>query len=221
MCRKFIFMPWCIALAIIVLFDFGDLSRAEKIDYNTTKRSLKHFEHTIKDLEFSYLKGNFAEDLNEEWFNSGKTLLSSDIPINEILEKSYISNKEISRRINAIVNPLIGRVKYQWGHSNLNYMDCSAFVKYCIDSLTGRRVMPRTVQKQALMGQRIDFSEIRPGDVVFFDADNRPTRKGVDHSGIALDSISFVHCSSPSDGISINRFSQYPYPVKFVRRLIY
>jgi cell wall-associated NlpC family hydrolase len=72
--------------------------------------------------------------------------------------------------------------------------DCSGFVSYCF-AKAGITV-PRTSTELYTAGTSIDVSEIRPGDLVFFNT----TGKGVSHVGICLDSQTFIH-SSTSSGV--------------------
>jgi cell wall-associated NlpC family hydrolase len=72
--------------------------------------------------------------------------------------------------------------------------DCSGFVSYCF-AKAGITV-PRTSTELYAAGTSIDVSEIRPGDLVFFNT----TGKGVSHVGICLDAQTFIH-SSTSSGV--------------------
>ncbi|RPI69076.1 MAG: NlpC/P60 family protein [Ignavibacteriae bacterium] len=72
--------------------------------------------------------------------------------------------------------------------------DCSGFVSYCF-AKAGITV-PRTSTELYTAGTSIDVSEIRPGDLVFFNT----TGKGVSHVGICLDAQTFIH-SSTSSGV--------------------
>lgn len=89
-------------------------------------------------------------------------------------------------------------VKYKYGGNNKKGIDCSYLVQD-LYSQTFRMKMPRTTLYQSKMGFRINKSELKPGDLVFFITD----KKGGRHVGIYLDHGDFMHVSS-SRGVMIS-----------------
>ncbi len=101
-------------------------------------------------------------------------------------------------------------IPYMWGGTSTKGVDCSGFVSSVM--LMHDVVIARNARQQALIGEHIeiapDFSNLRPGDLVFFGSkphDNEPAH--VHHVGIYIGkgrfihSLGWVHVSSllPSD----------------------
>jgi cell wall-associated NlpC family hydrolase len=72
-------------------------------------------------------------------------------------------------------------------------LDCSAFVRLIYKQITGL-VLPRTAAEQAASTQTIDRSQLKPGDLVFFNT----LQRSFSHVGIYIGEGRFVH--SPRTG---------------------
>jgi lipoprotein Spr len=79
--------------------------------------------------------------------------------------------------------------KYKMGGENKNGIDCSAFVQTVYLSAFGMTV-PRTAFEQFKVCNHISATEMKEGDLVFFN-----TTGGVSHVGIYLRNNKFVHAS--------------------------
>jgi cell wall-associated NlpC family hydrolase len=80
-------------------------------------------------------------------------------------------------------------VPYKLGGSTKKGIDCSAFVQTIFISAFGI-TLPRTARDQYNSTRRISQTELREGDLLFFN-----TRGGVSHVGIYLQNNKFVHAS--------------------------
>jgi len=78
---------------------------------------------------------------------------------------------------------------YLWGGKNIMGMDCSGFVQI-VFSLNGVS-LPRDASQQIEMGTEVNFDEVLPGDLMFF---NKNEGK-VSHVGIFLGDGRIVHAS--------------------------
>ena len=87
---------------------------------------------------------------------------------------------------------------YKYGGSNLNGVDCSAFVQNTYRDVFGRD-LPRTTKTQINKGKKVSKSNLKPGDVVFF-----KISKNSLHNGVYLGQSQFIHASS-SKGVTISR----------------
>ncbi|MEN9886145.1 MAG: hypothetical protein RL758_723 [Pseudomonadota bacterium] len=74
--------------------------------------------------------------------------------------------------------------------------DCSGFVRAMYEQSVGL-VLPRKASEQAASTQEIDKSELKPGDLVFFDT----MRSAFSHVGIYVGDNKFIH--SPRPGASV------------------
>lgn len=90
---------------------------------------------------------------------------------------------------------------YRYGGNGRNGIDCSAFTAMLMDSVY-RIPLPRTARSQYASGVRVSRSQLRIGDLVFFN-----TRGGISHVGFYLGNDKFVHASS-SQGVTISDLNE-------------
>ncbi len=79
--------------------------------------------------------------------------------------------------------------RYKLGGTTKNGIDCSAFVQTIFLSAFGV-ILPRMAKDQYKVTRRISRTELKEGDLLFFN-----TRGGVSHVGIYLQNNKFVHAS--------------------------
>jgi cell wall-associated NlpC family hydrolase len=104
---------------------------------------------------------------------------------------------------------------YLYGGTTRVGVDCSGFVLNVFRTID--RSMPRQSQDQASVGEGVDLSSARPGDLVFFNTSGA----GVSHVGIMLDYPEFIHAST-SRGVTVSSLESgyYREHVMFARRVI-
>lgn len=83
---------------------------------------------------------------------------------------------------------------YRYGGSSPGGFDCSGFVQYVYKQYGYN--LPRTAASQASVGSRVDKSNLKPGDLVFFACGT----SGISHAGIYTGNGQFIHSSSPRSG---------------------
>ena len=111
---------------------------------------------------------------------------------------------------------LIG-VKYRFGGTNPETgLDCSGYVQYVYKSSVGVN-LPRTAAEQARIGDRVATSEVRPGDMVFFNT------RGFNnsHVGIYVGNGMFVHAPNSRSRVRFDSLESGYWKTKFtgVRRV--
>jgi cell wall-associated NlpC family hydrolase len=90
-------------------------------------------------------------------------------------------------------------VRYKWGGDSPDTgFDCSGLIRYVYHQVTGRS-LPGNAREISEIGLRIDRSELRPGDLVFFNTLRRP----FSHVGIYLGDARFVHAPSRGGHVEI------------------
>ncbi|MEJ2767430.1 C40 family peptidase [Mycetohabitans sp. B46] len=88
-------------------------------------------------------------------------------------------------------------VRYRWGgDSPSSGLDCSGFVRYVFQDTLGL-TLPRRAEEMSRVGEKVKMSELKPGDLVFFNT----MRRTFSHVGIYIGDNKFVH--SPSTGSTI------------------
>ncbi|KAG0162804.1 hypothetical protein DFQ28_002009 [Apophysomyces sp. BC1034] len=88
-------------------------------------------------------------------------------------------------------------VRYRWGgNSPDSGLDCSGFVRYVFQDTLGMK-LPRRAEEMSRVGEKVNMSELKPGDLVFFNT----MRRTFSHVGIYIGDNKFVH--SPSTGSTI------------------
>jgi len=96
--------------------------------------------------------------------------------------------------------------RYKLGGTTHNGIDCSAFVQAIYLSAFAVN-LPRTAKDQFRSARIISATELKEGDLVFFN-----TRGGISHVGIYLQNNKFVHASS-TNGVKISDMFE-PYYLK-------
>lgn len=80
-------------------------------------------------------------------------------------------------------------VPYKYGGNSAETgFDCSGFVRAVFEQSVGK-VLPRRSDEQAAATQAIDRSELKPGDLVFFNT----MRRAFSHVGIYMGDGKFIH----------------------------
>lgn len=88
-------------------------------------------------------------------------------------------------------------VPYRLGGTSVETgFDCSGFVRAMYDQTVGL-MLPRRAEEQAAATQPIDKSDMKPGDLVFFNT----MRRTFSHVGIYLGDGKFIH--APRTGASV------------------
>lgn len=116
-------------------------------------------------------------------------------------------NKSYSADIETVVDIALAQVgkPYVWASANPNVgFDCSGLVYYAYKQVGIN--LSRTSYTQINDGTRISASELRKGDLVFFNNGG----DSVGHVGIYIGNNKFVHASSPGTGVIVsNLFGSY------------
>jgi len=101
-------------------------------------------------------------------------------------------------------------VPYKLGGSTLKGIDCSALVKKIYEVFNIQ--LPRTAREQFTAGKRVEKDQLEEGDLVFFRrAGNRA------HVGIYVGDNQFIHASSYSREVRIDRLNAPYYSERFLR----
>ena len=98
--------------------------------------------------------------------------------------------------------------RYHLGGTSKNGIDCSALTQTLFASLYGI-TLPRTAREQYDFSHRISRTELKEGDLVFFN-----TIGGVSHVGMYLQNNKFIHAST--NGVTISDLYDEYWMKKFI-----
>ena len=106
-------------------------------------------------------------------------------------------------------------IRYRYGGSDQNGIDCSSFTEKLLSKVYGISV-PRTSKDQFLLCKKVATKNLVEGDLVFFNTrSTRRRKKGISHVGLYLGNNYFVHCSV-GDGVTISSLADEYYSNKFI-----
>jgi len=146
--------------------------------------------------------------LEKEKREESKTFAFTDIFTSE---KDKDADK--CQRITSLAKTKLGK-KYVWGASGYkNTYDCSSFTKFVYRNV-GIDI-PRTSIRQSKFGKFVKRSELKKGDLIFFDTSKK--HKGyVNHVGIYLGDNKFIHASSAKKKVVITSLDKQFYSNRYV-----
>lgn len=111
-----------------------------------------------------------------------------------------VSEKVESRASDLVVNAMgfLGVPYKRGGTSFESGFDCSGFVRAIYEQTAGL-LLPRRAEQQAAATQSIKKSELRPGDLVFFNT----MRRAFSHVGIYVGNGKFIHSPKPGAEVRV------------------
>lgn len=117
-------------------------------------------------------------------------------------EQLYGFSRAPARRFVDLALSHVG-TKYKWGGTSPDVgFDCSGLVWFAAQESLGLE-MPRSSSEQARFGQQVKRSELREGDLVFFNTRGRRNS----HVGIYVGNDRFVHAPRTGARVRIERLS--------------
>ena len=108
---------------------------------------------------------------------------------------------------------LLGK-PYVWGAQGPNSFDCSGFTYYVFKNKAGI-VLPRTSSAQSKYGTSVSWSNLKAGDLMFFDT-NGANNGQVSHVGLYIGNGQMIHASSSQRKIVITSVNTSYYKNAFV-----
>lgn len=145
-----------------------------------------------------------------------KKLVASISNLDTVSLKSTTKNKKSvidkCKKIATVAKKKLGN-RYVWGATGKrNCFDCSGFTKFVFKK-NGIDI-PRTSINQSKYGKFVKRSNLKKGDLIFFDTSKR--RKGyVNHVGIYLGDNKFIHASSAKKKVVITSLDKNFYSNRY------
>ena len=116
----------------------------------------------------------------------------------------------------AYAKTLLGK-PYVWGAQGPNSFDCSGFTYYVFKNKAGI-VLPRTSSAQSKYGTSVSWSNLKAGDLMFFDT-NGANNGQVSHVGLYIGNGQMIHASSSQRKIVITSVNTSYYKNAFVNAI--
>jgi hypothetical protein len=113
---------------------------------------------------------------------------------------------------------LVGTPYRYGGNDPERGLDCSGFVKHVYQETAGVR-LPRNARDMSARGEQIDKTDLKPGDLVFFNTRKQP----FSHVGIYKGDGEFIHASSRREkSVTVSRIDSSYWATRFdgARRLL-
>ena len=124
--------------------------------------------------------------------------------------RQNVSKNVSSKASELVVNAMgfLGVPYKRGGNSAETGFDCSGFVRAMYQQSIGL-ILPRRAEQQAAATQDIDKSELKPGDLVFFNT----MRRAFSHVGIYVGEGRFIHSPKPGaevrvESMTVNYWAQ-------------
>ena len=137
----------------------------------------------------------------------------SDPQTSSSTSSNTTSTSTSASKLVSYAKSLLGK-PYVWGAQGPSSFDCSGFTYYVFKNCANI-TLPRTSVDQSTYGITVSKSNLKVGDLVFFDTDGA-NDGNVSHVGIYIGSNQFIHSSSTKGKVVISDFTNY-YNNAFVR----
>ena len=127
------------------------------------------------------------------------------------LEEEYLAS-ELTPHENVVLKKafsLLG-IRYRFGGSSYDGIDCSAYVKKVYASLD--LALPRTAREQYSLGVEVPTAELQEGDLLFF----RTYATFPSHVGIYIGNDLMIHASSEGRRVMISKMNTPFFQSRFI-----
>lgn len=159
--------------------------------------------------------GNILNDSMSKINTTSSDSTSSLSSENNVNDDSGIKSSSMKDKLLDMVKPYMN-IPYVWGGTTTKGFDCSGFTKYIMNKLGVD--LNRVAKDQAKQGEYVPRSELKEGDLIFFDTKGN----GVSHVGMYLGNGEFVHASSAAKKVTISSLNDSFYNKAYVtgRRML-
>ena len=138
-------------------------------------------------------------------YNGSTGYVSSQYLSSSASDNSTSTSTSVSKVI-SYAKKLLGK-PYVWGAEGPSSFDCSGFTCYVFKNAANIN-LPRVSKDQSNYGTYVKKSDLREGDLIFFDTSGE-NDGNVSHVGIYLGNNQFIHCSSSKGQVVISEMSSY------------
>lgn len=144
---------------------------------------------------------------------STDSLLANKGLIGRLGEQFQQTRESVGERASELVLNAMGflGVPYKFGGSTVETgFDCSGFVRAVFEQSVGK-VLPRRAEEQAAAAEQIDRSDLKPGDLVFFNT----MKRAFSHVGIYVGDGKFIHSPRKGSHVRVEDMRQAYWQTRF------
>lgn len=179
-------------LLILVVVSSGEIVKSE----NKSLKTNVNYEDKIVTLD-SYKKQTTKKTVKKSSKKKTKTVTTSTKKTKSANKKKVTKNIK-GKSISNYAIQFNGNPYVHGGTSLTKGADCSGFTQSVYKKFG--KSLPRTVEAQSKVGTKISFSNLQPGDLVFYsNGGSKPT-----HVAIYIGNGKIIHASTPKNGIKIS-----------------
>ncbi|TGE31734.1 NlpC/P60 family protein [Desulfosporosinus sp. Sb-LF] len=197
-------------LVLTTIISSSSVTQAATLTVGTTGTEIRILQSELQTLNYDLgsVDGIYGSKTKVavQKFQQDNHLLADGIAgpqTQEALKKATISPQEkTTTQIISTAKGFLG-VPYKWGGTTPEGFDCSGFTRYVFAS--HNISLPRVSLDQYGVGTPVAFSDLIPGDLVFF---NLTSGTQISHVGIYIGNNQFISATS-SKGIAIYSFTPY------------
>ena len=139
-------------------------------------------------------------------YNGSIGYVSSQYLSSSSTDSSTSTTSSSVNKVISLAKSLLGK-SYVWGAQGPSTFDCSGFTYYVFKN-AANITLPRVSQDQSTYGTYVSKSNLKVGDLVFFDT-NGANDGNVSHVGIYLGNNQFIHASSSKGKVVRSEMSSY------------
>lgn len=150
-----------------------------------------------------------SEQETEKNISSNVVTLPTKTSIERKKENFISSDKRIRKKIMEIAFSKLN-FPYFYGASGEQRFDCSSFIQYVFKKSVNVS-LPRVSYEQAAYGTKIDYKNLKEGDIVAFDTLNK---NRITHVGLYIGKNRFIHASSGYKKVVVSELKGF-YAEKF------
>ena len=197
-----------------------NVRKGPSTSYSVISTLAKGTKVTVKSTSNGWSKitsGSITGYVNSSYLTSKKpsTATSSSTSSNSSSSNtnSSTSTSNSASKVISYAKKLLGK-PYVWGAQGPNGFDCSGFTYYVFKNSAGI-TLPRTSSAQSKYGKSVSKSNLKAGDLIFFDTVG-PNNGAVTHVGLYIGGGQFIHAASGQGKVVINNLNSSYYVKAYV-----
>ena len=187
-------------------------------DSSSSIDSLNSAISQLRNIRDNQLKSSIVKEEVNEKIETAKSKVSElqaaiDVANAAAASRPNRGNTTVSATGNSIVDyayQFLG-TPYVWAGTSPSGFDCSGFTQYVFRNAAGVS-LPRTTYEQINVGTPVAYSDLQPGDLVFFDTMDKGK---VSHVGMYIGNNEFIHAANSKKGVIKSTLTGY-YDKKFI-----